>query len=92
MWNTSHNFRIKKVDENRKNYDYRESTSFEVDSHSHAYDRQPITNILCYYGVLEDIIELDSYLSKNFFFMLNGTSSSKLAQKKTSGCTTMGSI
>ena len=59
MWNIGHQFCIRKADENGQTYDCGVSTSFEVDSHSHAYDRQPITNILCYYGVLEDITELD---------------------------------
>ena len=59
MWNIGHQFCVRKADENGKTCDCGVSTSFEVDFHSHAYDRQPITNILCYYGVLEDIIELD---------------------------------
>lgn len=35
------------------------SASFEVECRSRANDKQPITRILRYYGVLEDITQLD---------------------------------
>ena len=69
MWNLSHHFHIKNVDDKRKTYDCVISTSFEVEFHSHENDREPSTITLRYYGVLEDIIDLDFMFLRNLFYV-----------------------
>lgn len=83
MWNFGHHFRIRKVDEKRKTYDCGVSASFEVECCSHANDRQPITRTLRYYGVLEDIIELDFMSFKKVIFRVEWYKLIEVGEEKT---------
>ena len=83
MWSNGHHFRIKRVDDKRKTYDCGISASFEVECRSHANDRQPITSTLRYYGVLEDIIELDFISFKKVLFCVQWYKLIKVGEEKT---------
>lgn len=83
MWNFGHHYRIRKVDEKRQTYDCGVSASFEVECRSHANDRQPITSTLRYYGVLEDIIELDFMSFKKVIFRVEWYKLIEVGEEKT---------
>ncbi|XP_059075535.1 uncharacterized protein LOC131875398 [Cryptomeria japonica] len=83
MWNFGYHFRIKKVDEKRQTYDCGVSASFEVECCSHANDRQPIRSTLRYYGVLEDIIQLDFMSFKKVIFHVEWYKLIKVGEEKT---------
>lgn len=54
-----------------------------MECHSHANDRQPITRTLRYYGVLEDIIELDFMSLKKVIFRVEWYNSIEVGEEKT---------
>ena len=70
MWCNGHKFRIKKLDEMKKKYDFLIIAVFEVMNVSSRSDRHPKLLENRYYGYLEDIIECEFKSLKLVLFVV----------------------
>jgi hypothetical protein len=70
MWCNGHKFRIKRLDETKKTFDYGITVVFEVMNVSSRSDRHPKLSKNRYYGYLEDIIECDFKSLKLVLFIV----------------------
>jgi len=59
LWCKGRHYRVRKLDENRKTIDCGIATYFIVDFQSHVRDGNIKTDTLRYYGLIEDILELN---------------------------------
>ena len=71
MWCNGHKFRIKTLDEMKKNFDCGITAVFEVTNVSSRSDRHPEFSENRYYGYLEDIIWCDFNSLKLVLFIIN---------------------
>ena len=68
MWFKGHHYRVHKVDENRQTFDYGIASYFTIDFQSHVHDANIKTYTIRYYGLVEDILELNFRSFKEVLF------------------------